>query len=54
MSLNLEWTGQKEFASQPLTEWYAGDHAAGLMRKFAGFTFATVFGAGHMASFLYL
>src|SRR6266571_7839349 len=49
-TLNLEWTKQKEFASQPLREWIVDGKKAGMMRSAAGLTFATVEGAGHMVS----
>lgn len=50
MASELEWTGQKEFAAAPLEEWVVGDHGAGLVRTHKGFTFATVYEAGHMVS----
>ena len=50
MARELEWTGQQEFAKQPLEEWTVDGHAAGLLRKHKGFTFATVYDAGHMVS----
>lgn len=50
MTLNLEWTGQEQFINQPLREWSVNDRAAGLTRAAQGFTFATVYGGGHLVS----
>lgn len=47
-TLALEWSGQAEFASQPLREWTVDGKRAGKTRSAKGFTFATVDGAGHM------
>ena len=49
-TLNLEWTGQKEFVKQPLREWLVDGKVAGLTRSVGSFTFATIEGAGHMVS----
>ena len=48
MALALEWTGQGPFNQQSFDQWYVGDRAAGKVRSFEGFTFATIYGAGHM------
>ena len=50
MTLNLEWTGQGQFVKQPLKEWFVNGSAAGLTRSAKGFTFATVYGGGHLVS----
>ncbi|KAJ7898651.1 serine carboxypeptidase [Mycena olivaceomarginata] len=47
----LEWSGQAEFSSQPLTEWAVDGKRAGRTRHARGFTFATVDAAGHMVPF---
>lgn len=52
MSRELEWSGQATFVSQPLREWQVNGKIAGLTRSWGPFTFATVYGAGHMASIL--
>lgn len=48
MTLELEWTGQQAFVSQALREWTVDGHVAGLTRSAGPFTFATIYGAGHM------
>ncbi|KAJ7314831.1 serine carboxypeptidase [Mycena albidolilacea] len=50
-TLALEWSGQAEFASQPLREWTVNGKRAGKTRSAKGFTFATVDGAGHMVPY---
>ncbi|OCH89475.1 serine carboxypeptidase [Obba rivulosa] len=51
MTLGLEWTGQAAFVAQPLREWEVNGTAAGLTRSAGPFTFATIFGAGHMVPY---
>jgi cathepsin A (carboxypeptidase C) len=60
-TLALEWSGQAEFAKQPLKPWaIAGDpqadadgsRRAGLARSAQGLTFATIEAAGHMVGHL--
>ena len=51
MSRELEWTGQADFAKEPLKSWIVGDHIACVVRSAKGFTFATVNGAGHMVRY---
>ncbi|KIP08636.1 hypothetical protein PHLGIDRAFT_126931 [Phlebiopsis gigantea 11061_1 CR5-6] len=51
MTLALEWTGQDEFAAQPLREWKVGGQKAGLTRSAGPLTFVTIDGAGHMAPY---
>ncbi|KAH9842997.1 Alpha/Beta hydrolase protein [Rhodofomes roseus] len=48
MTLNMQWTGQAEFAAQPLREWKVDGTVAGLTRSAGPLTFVTVYGAGHM------
>ncbi|KAF7338843.1 Carboxypeptidase [Mycena sanguinolenta] len=50
-TLALEWSGQAEFTSQPLTEWKIDGKRAGQTRHAKGFTFATVDAAGHMVPY---
>ncbi|KAJ7259665.1 serine carboxypeptidase [Mycena rebaudengoi] len=59
-TLALEWSGQAEFAKQPLKPWaIAGDpqadadgsRRAGLARSAQGLTFATIEAAGHMVPY---
>lgn len=47
-TLNMPWTGQEAFTSQPLREWEIDGKAVGKTRSAHGLTFATVDGAGHM------
>ena len=48
MSLALEWSGQESFAAQSLRDWKVNGKSAGLTRSAGPFTFATIYGAGHM------
>lgn len=52
-TVDLEWSGHDDFAAQPLRDWYVekDGKAAGKTRSTKGFTFATVFGAGHLVRF---
>ena len=49
-TLALEWSGQADFASHELRDWYVGGASAGKTRSTSDglFTFATVHAAGHM------
>ena len=47
MTLNLEWTKQAEYRSQPLRTWIVDGNVAGMTRSGGGLTFATITGAGH-------
>lgn len=47
-TLALEWSGQEEFAGQPLRTWEVHGKRAGKTRSAKGLTFATIEGAGHM------
>lgn len=44
----MEWPGQDELNNTPLREWYVDDVAAGKTRSSGNFTFATIYGAGHL------
>ena len=49
-TLALEWSGQADFASHELRDWYVDDTLAGKTRSTSDgrFTFATVHAAGHI------
>ena len=51
-AIALEWTGNEQFAAEPLREWFVDGVVAGKARtargKAATLTFATVDNAGHM------
>ncbi|KAI0686213.1 serine carboxypeptidase [Earliella scabrosa] len=51
MTLDLEWTSQAKFRSQPLREWFVQGELAGKTRNFGDLTFATILGAGHLAPY---
>ena len=51
--LDLEWSGKEGFGKEELREWVVYGKVAGKTRSFGGFTFATVYGAGHMVCFPY-
>ncbi|CCM02038.1 uncharacterized protein FIBRA_04114 [Fibroporia radiculosa] len=46
-----EWTGQDKFAAQPLIDWYVDGEIAGATRSSGNFTFASIYGAGHLAPY---
>ncbi|KAI5116337.1 hypothetical protein M0805_009173 [Coniferiporia weirii] len=48
-TLDMEWAGRKEFASTPLRDWLVDGEPAGKTRTFGNLTFATIYGAGHLA-----
>ncbi|KAJ7250136.1 serine carboxypeptidase [Mycena haematopus] len=54
-TLALEWSGQAEFAAEPLHPWAIGGNftkgRAGLARSAKGLTFATIDQAGHMVPY---
>lgn len=50
--LDLEWSGQDGFKKEELKDWIVDGKVAGRMKSFGGFTFATVYGAGHMVRYL--
>jgi len=50
-TLDLEWSGRKEFVKEELREWTVEGKKAGLVRSNGGFTFVTVDGAGHMVPY---
>lgn len=49
-TLEMEWSGQEGFRSQDLKEWKIEGEPVGKFRSFGNLTFATIYGAGHMAS----
>lgn len=49
-TLEMEWSGQKEFRSQPLKEWVINGEPVGKYRSYGNLTFATIYSAGHMVS----
>ncbi|KAH9896619.1 serine carboxypeptidase [Cubamyces lactineus] len=51
MTLELEWTKQEEYKSQPLRSWVVDGNVAGKTRSGGGLTFATIAGAGHLAPY---
>ncbi len=44
------WSGQAGYASKPLVDWSVNGRVAGKVRSHGDFTFATIYGAGHLAS----
>ena len=51
-TLEMPWSGQKAFTEAPFEEWMVEGSVAGRVRTSGNFTFATVFGAGHLVSAL--
>lgn len=52
-TLEMEWPGREGFRAQPLEDWKVNQDAepAGKFRTFGNFSFATIYGAGHLVSF---
>ncbi|KAK0438471.1 serine carboxypeptidase [Armillaria borealis] len=50
-TLALEWSGQTEFATKELRDWYVDGKPAGKTRSAKGLSFATIHGAGHMVPY---
>ncbi|KAL5492050.1 hypothetical protein ACEPAI_3497 [Sanghuangporus weigelae] len=48
-TLNMDWPGREAFSNTPLTEWIVDGEPAGKTRQFGNFSFATIYGAGHLA-----
>ena len=46
----LQWSGGEEFAAAEFRPWSVDGKTSGKTKSAAGFTFATVDGAGHMVS----
>ncbi|KAI0635406.1 serine carboxypeptidase [Trametes polyzona] len=51
MTMNLEWTRNGAYRTQPLREWFVDGQAAGVTRSGGGLTYATVVDAGHLAPY---
>ena len=49
-TLDMQWSGQEGFRSKPLVDWTVDGLAAGKTRSYGNFTFATIYGAGHLVS----
>ena len=49
--LDLEWSGQEGFRKEELKDWKVDGKVAGRTKSIDGFTFATVYGAGHMVRY---
>ncbi|KAF4622848.1 hypothetical protein D9613_001368 [Agrocybe pediades] len=50
-TLGLEWSGQAEFLKQELRDWIVDGKSVGKTRSFRGFTYATLYGAGHLVPY---
>ncbi|KAF8510936.1 serine carboxypeptidase [Hysterangium stoloniferum] len=50
-TLDMEWTGQKEFGAQRLRDWTMDGRPVGKTRSHGGLTFVTITGAGHMVPY---
>ncbi|OSX56451.1 hypothetical protein POSPLADRAFT_1160107 [Postia placenta MAD-698-R-SB12] len=51
MTLALEWSGQQDFAAEPLRGWKVDGDFVGLTRTAGPLTFVTIDGAGHMVPY---
>lgn len=47
-TLDMEWTGQTGYREAEMREWMVGGEPAGKTKSFGNFTFATIYGAGHL------
>ena len=54
-TLSMDWDGREGFAAQPLSDWKVSEdqEPAGKFRTFGNFSFATIYGAGHLVSFMF-
>ncbi|KAL4255957.1 Carboxypeptidase [Pleurotus pulmonarius] len=50
-TLDIEWSGKREFNEQPLRDWVVDGKVAGRTRSAKGLTFTTVEGAGHLVPY---
>jgi len=50
----LEWSGKSGYADAAWTDWQTDGHKAGETKTWGNLTFATILGAGHMISHLFL
>ena len=51
-TLNMHWSGQDAYRNQPLREWQVDGTIVGKVRAYGNLTFATIYGAGHLVSYL--
>lgn len=49
-TVKMEWTGKEKFGKEELKEWSVLGKPAGLAREYGNFSFATIYGAGHLVS----
>ncbi|KAI5117301.1 hypothetical protein M0805_008565 [Coniferiporia weirii] len=47
-TLDMEWEGREAFVQEELRDWLVGGAPAGKTRTSGNFTFATIYGAGHL------
>ena len=47
-TLDMEWPGQTGYREAEMREWMVDGNPAGKTKKFGNFTFATIYGAGHL------
>ncbi|KAF8627688.1 hypothetical protein AX15_004297 [Amanita polypyramis BW_CC] len=50
-TVNLDWSGKREFVGKELREWEVNGKKAGLVRSSGPFAFVTIEGAGHMVPY---
>ena len=51
-TLDMEWPGQAGYREAEMNEWLVNSKPAGKTKTFGNFTFATIYGAGHLVSSL--
>ncbi|KLO15321.1 alpha/beta-hydrolase [Schizopora paradoxa] len=44
----MVWSGQAGYVKEQLVDWSVDGHVAGKVRSYGNFTFATIYGAGHL------
>ncbi|KLO15312.1 alpha/beta-hydrolase [Schizopora paradoxa] len=44
----MVWSGQAGYVKEELVDWSVDGHVAGKVRSYGNFTFATIYGAGHL------
>lgn len=49
-TLDMEWPGQAGYREAEMSDWLVDGKSAGKTKFFGNFTFATIYGAGHLVS----
>lgn len=50
----LEWSGKEAFVAEELRDWKTSGEVSGQTKAHGGLTWSTIYGAGHMVSWVSL